>query len=96
LSAGGVLCHVGLVRENTKVRHHKPESHQRDASAYPSEKRSLFGEIISQINRRIFFDWGIHFASRNAPVLNVFIPSKMLKSILLSLGLFCGEMQRIE
>src|SRR5258705_2009428 len=62
MDAGGVLRHVGLVPENPEVRHQEPESHQCDAGANPGEKRSLFGEIIPQVSRWLFFDRGIHSA----------------------------------
>ena len=49
-----------LLREQVKMRHREPESHQGDASANPCEKRSLFGEIIPQVSRRLFPDGDIH------------------------------------
>jgi hypothetical protein len=61
LDARGLLCQVGLICENPKVRQHNPESHQCDASANPREKRSLLGEIISQIRHWLSFDLRIHF-----------------------------------
>jgi hypothetical protein len=63
LNAGRVVRHVGLVRENPEMRHHKPECHQRDARANPGEKRSLFREVIPQISDRPSFDGGIHSAN---------------------------------
>jgi hypothetical protein len=65
LNAGHVVRHVALVRENPEMRHHKPESHQRDARANPGEKRSLFREVIPQISDRPSFDGGIHFGEAN-------------------------------
>jgi hypothetical protein len=61
LDAGGALCQVRLICENPEMRQHKPECHQCDASANPREKRSLFGEIISQIRHWLSFDLRIHF-----------------------------------
>jgi hypothetical protein len=37
------------------MRQHKSESHQRDSSANPGQKRSLFGKIMPQVSGRILF-----------------------------------------
>jgi hypothetical protein len=61
LTGEGLLRDVGLVPENPKMRHHKPEPHERDARANPGEKCPLFREIIPQVSHWLFFDRGIHF-----------------------------------
>jgi hypothetical protein len=61
LSGGELLRQVELVPENPKARHHEPESYQRDAGANPGEKRSLFRQIVPQVNRWLCFDGRIHF-----------------------------------
>src|ERR1700726_1842740 len=61
LSGGKLLRQVELLQENPKARHHKPESHQRDAGANPAEKRSLFCQIVPQVSRWLCFDGRIHF-----------------------------------
>jgi hypothetical protein len=105
LDAGGALCQVRLICENPEMRQHKPECHQCDASANPREKRSLFGEIISQIRHWLSFDLRIHFPlpvigqtrktpaiekPANAPVLfNLLCRPEMTCPLLASSGRSC-------
>src|SRR5580700_2528140 len=55
---------MGLVAENPKTGHHKPESHQRDARANPSEKCSLFRAIVPQVSHSLYLGWGYPFRLR--------------------------------
>ena len=52
----GVLHNVVIGREQVKMSHHEPESHQGDAGANPREKRPLFRKIIPQISYPFFID----------------------------------------
>ena len=76
LYLGGVSRRVGLICGNTEVRQHDSKCHQRDAGANPREKRSLFGEIISQVSCWLSARRGVHFRLHRFDTRAKYLPSR--------------------